>query len=147
MSNEKTMEVALSPATCEAVNADVDSLSVLETWIDECDMNGDLKAVLKSALSYTAMAGRTVVRMGAWVVTAVRRVAIEFPCTSTGALVGYVLGLLVSSIPLVGMLLGALLTPFLVTAAVLIGFMGDVYTQTVKASVLSRVPAAMSSGS
>ena len=141
MTNDKSPELFLTADACEAFNSNVEPLEALESWIDECDMNGDLKCALKSTLKVTATAGRTVVRIGVWFVTTVKRVVEEFPLTSMGALIGFLLGTLISAVPLVGMLLGSLLTPFIVTAATLVGFAGDVYVQTVKAKLLSRVPA------
>jgi hypothetical protein len=143
MSSHESTEVKLSPTQCTELNAGAEPLRSLEDWIDECDMRGDLKTALKSAIRITATSGRLVVRFGAWAVSTIKKVCEEFPCTCMGALVGFLIGILFSSLPMVGPLLGALLTPFIVTATILAGFATDVYVKTVGDALRRLCPSSM----
>lgn len=143
MSSHEPVEVNLSPAVCTDVNSHTESPGALRKWIDECDLSGDLKTVLKSVIKTTASAGRAVIRIGEWVVTTIKKICEEFPCASMGVLVGFLIGVMISTAPVIGAVLGAVLTPFVFTATALLGFASDLYVRTVKDALESRIPRGM----
>jgi|GEM_PF-7041737 len=123
------------PSNVDHFSTDLVETSRLSGWLDEIQLEGDVKSVLKSILQTTHEAGLKVIRVGQWLLSRVYEIAKEFPCTAMGMTIGFICGLLVTSIPFIGWLLGPPLMAIVVTAGTLAGFVSDIYAKTLKQRV------------
>ena len=61
----------------------------------------------------------------------------KFPNTATGAVVGSVMGMLISSIPILGWALGWLIAPLFIALGLAVGFWSDIQFKALRESILS----------
>ena len=95
-------------------------------YIDNLECNADVKNALKAILDVTDKCGETILHIGRIVVHIAISVAQKYPNTITGAILGWVISILVKSVPLLGWLIGPLLTPILVAVPAFMGFLADI---------------------
>jgi hypothetical protein len=100
--------------------------SYYEDWINrQEDISATMKNVLKDLVKFTVKVGSVVLRIGKIVLNIVMKIILQFPNTIAGILLGFIFGLICSSIPFLGWLLGPIMTPLFALAGGIIGFMAD----------------------
>ncbi|BAZ94201.1 permease [Thiohalobacter thiocyanaticus] len=97
----------------------------IKKQIDNLDISADAKSLLYAFSSATIKAGEYIVKIGRKIIDYVCRILDEFPNTSFGMVFGAIAGFLVSSIPLLGVVLGPLVAPILMAFGLFGGLMED----------------------
>lgn len=83
----------------------------LSETIDNLDVSADAKSLLYKIAKVTITVGRRVVKIGRKILDVIVSLFQEYPQAGFGMLLGAILGFLVSSIPIIGVVLGPLFTP------------------------------------
>ena len=124
--------VTITEEQAKTMNAELDDTEEYEDWIDNQDfgVHGDkIKPILKKLLGVTQTVGKTILRIGKILVDFfmkfLKLILKEFPNAVFGILAGFVLGLLISWIPLVGWILGGLAIPLCASVGGVLGFAVD----------------------
>lgn len=103
--------------------------SKLHSYIDNLDISADAKALIASILKATVRVGEIVIRIGKRILEIVIMFTTRFPNASFGFLLGILVGALVSSIPLIGGLLGSFVLPIAAAFGLASGYMDDIHDQ------------------
>jgi hypothetical protein len=103
----------------------VPRLEEVEKWLERRDWSADAKAIVLRMATMTIKIGTTIVAVGRKILNTVLEVAGQYPQTTFGVVIGTVLSLLVGSIPIIGAVLGALLSPILLIFGIGAGAIAD----------------------
>ena len=128
----KTIEVEISDENFEALQTlaqDRVSDSKLQSYIDNLDLPADAKALIASILKTAVRVGEMVIRIGKKIMEIVIMIASKFPNATFGLVLGLIVGALVTSIPLIGGLLGAFVLPIAAAFGLVTGYMDDLSDQ------------------
>ncbi|MCY4541688.1 MAG: hypothetical protein OXB95_04720 [Rhodobacteraceae bacterium] len=107
--------------------------------IDQLQLSADAKRMLYTVARTTIWAGKVVIRIGRKILETVMWLVRSFTNAPAGLIVGSVLGILVSSIPILGFTLGPFMTPLLVALGLAIGAVQDIKDKPLKAGIDSQV--------
>jgi sorbitol-specific phosphotransferase system component IIBC len=111
-----------------------------EDWIDRLeDVSATMRNVLKELIKFTTKVGKVVLRIGKIVLNLISKILLKFPNTVSGILVGFILGLICSSIPFLGGLLGPIVIPLFALLGGIKGFMADMSTKLASPGLESRI--------
>jgi len=91
--------------------------------LDRLSISADAKSLLYAISKTTLRVGQTIVKIGRKIIDCIVRLIEEFPNAGLGIVIGGILGYLVSAIPVIGFLLGAVVTPLFAA----IGFAGGAF--------------------
>jgi len=94
--------------------------------IDKLNITADAKALLYSFSKATIRAGEYIVKIGRKIIDLVLLITKEFPSTTFGMIFGAIAGFLISSIPIVGVVLGTIFTPIAVLLGLTLGLSEDI---------------------
>jgi len=108
-----------------SLDNDVKSNDDYKDELDRMEGSEVFKNVCKGVLNFTIEVGKVVIRIGKIVFDIILKIVRQFPNTILGILVGFILGLIFTSIPILGWLLGSLITPLFMLAGGVMGFMAD----------------------
>jgi hypothetical protein len=97
----------------------------IKRLIESLDISADAKSLLYSFSSATIKAGEYIVKIGKKIIDYICRILEEFPNATFGLVFGAIAGFLVSTIPILGVVLGALLTPILMAFGLIGGLAED----------------------
>ena len=128
----KTIEVEISDENFEALQTlaqDRVSDSKLQSYIDNLDLPADAKALIASILKTAVRVGEMVIRIGKKILEIVIMITSKFPNATFGLVLGLIVGALVTSIPLIGGLLGAFVLPIAAAFGLVTGYMADLSDQ------------------
>jgi hypothetical protein len=133
----------------ERLNADCKKEKEYLKWInDEADLGSfgkTLKPILVKLVTTTVevMKGvaRVVIKIGKIVLNMIWKLLETYPTVVTGALVGFTIGMIISSIPLLGWLLGPIAVPLLGAIGAGAGFLADMSRAIGNASVERKIRA------
>ena len=102
-------------------------------------ISADAKSILFTIAKTTIRVGSVVFKVGRKVLDLITTVISDYPMTSTGTIFGAIFGYLVTSVPIIGMLLG----PFVGTLAIAVGFAAgaiqDLGNKALERRILSSV--------
>lgn len=101
----------------------------LQSFIDNLDLSADGKALISSILEKAIKVGEMVIRIGKRIVELVIMIANKYPKASFGLALGLLVGALIASIPIMGALLGAFVTPIAAAFGLMQGFSEDLKDQ------------------
>ena len=131
LKNAKTGDVRI-------VDAQVDLAEVIEKinkpnmskrdifdFFENIELSADLKALLTKILDVTIQIGDATLHIGKKILEFIYLFVKKFPNTSVGIVVGSVLGMLISSIPVIGFILGWMMPPLCIALGLGIGFWQD----------------------
>lgn len=111
----------------------IDSMSFFEMadeeikkFIDNLNVSADVKALLHSFSKATLRIGERIVKIGKKIIEFIGKVAKEFPTASFGFIFGAIAGFLISAIPILGLVLGPLVTPILMALGLIAGVVEDI---------------------
>ena len=115
------------------------SEEALKKRLDALAISADAKSILFTIAKTTIRVGSVVLKVGRKVLDLIATVISDYPMTSTGTIFGAIFGYLVTSVPIIGMLLG----PFVGTLAIAFGFAAgaiqDLGNKALERRVLSSV--------
>jgi hypothetical protein len=100
-------------------------MSDIERYIENLSISADAKAILIDIARATVKTGGQIIRAGQRILSFVIGLVREFPNTTFGALVAWVVSSLIASIPLLGVVLGPLLGPLLLALGISAGALVD----------------------
>ena len=129
----KTIELEIPDENLEALQTlaqDRVSDSKLQSYIDNLDLPADAKALIASILKTAVRVGEMVIRIGKKILEIVIMITSKFPNATFGLVLGLIVGALVTSIPLIGGLLGAFVLPIAAAFGLVTGYMDDVPDQS-----------------
>jgi hypothetical protein len=110
-----------------AMIADLDySDDKLKSIIERMDVSADAKSLFYAIAKTTIRVGSAIVRIGRKIIDCVIKVFEEFPNAGMGLILGGILGVLIGTIPIIGVALGALATPLLSAYGMVLGLKQDV---------------------
>ena len=94
--------------------------------IDQLNVSADAKSALYLVSKVVVKVGQTVVRIGRKIMDIIVALFEEFPNAGFGAIFGAIIGFLLSTIPVIGQLLGPIVTPVLISFGLVIGAKHDI---------------------
>lgn len=97
----------------------------LRSQIDRLDVSADAKALLNDLLEVVIEVGGRVISAGQRILAFVFDMMKRFPNTTFGVIVALVISSLIASIPLLGLVLGPLMTPLLIAFGLAAGALAD----------------------
>ena len=103
--------------------------------IDNLDISADWKQKLHAATRITIKAGQTVIWIGRKILEQVMILLRSFPNTSFGLIFGAVVGFLVSTIPVVGFVLGPLVATILMLVGGVHGLIQDIQNMMLRRKI------------
>jgi len=113
--------------------------NVLNGYIDSFNISADAKVLLHSLQSIVITVGEKVVAIGKKLLEVLLVLTRKFPNTAFGIIVAVFLGLLVSAIPLVGVLLAGILKPLLLIFGIAVGAKNDMKDMSLKQAINDAV--------
>jgi hypothetical protein len=111
------------------------SSSKLKSRIDKLKISAEGKLYLLSIAEVSLRIGDTILSIGRKTVELIIHFCKTYPNTAVGLVVGATAGLIISSIPVIGWLLGWLVMPLLAVLGIGVGFWMDWKEKNVKASI------------
>lgn len=128
----ETVRRKVTEAQAMEMNRDCPDSEWLEDWILNLDLGtyGDkIRPVLLKLLRVTQVVGNVILNIGrvilGWVLKLLDFARKTFPNTVTGLVVGFVVGLALSTIPVVGWLLSGIIVPLTTATGGLLGLVAD----------------------
>jgi hypothetical protein len=97
----------------------------IKKLIDGLDISADAKSMLFSFSRVTIRAGEKIIKIGRKIIDYICRIYSEFPTASFGMVFGAIAGFLISSIPILGVVLGPLVAPILILLGMVAGLSED----------------------
>jgi len=131
----------INPETGEKFQAEADGINTafiqsmsdfeiseagIKKMIDNLDISADAKSILHSLSTITIRAGEFILKIGRKLIDFVCSVFKDFPTASFGMVFGAIVGFLISSIPIIGAVLGSVVTPVLIALGLLAGAYEDI---------------------
>lgn len=135
--------VQMTEEKAKAINAESKDDEYYKNLIENWEINAQLKSCCEKLISMTVKIGNTVFRIGKWVLNLVvdilHKIRDKFPNTIMGAIIGFAFGLVFSMIPLLGWLLGGVVTPLFTIAGGILGLMADMSNTQLAKKVAAEV--------
>jgi len=100
--------------------------NLIKRMIDQLDISADSKSLLYDFSELIIKAGQYVIQIGRKIIDYVCSLFKTFPTVTFGAIFGAIMGLLVSSIPVIGWVLGPIVTPILIGLGMIGGAILDI---------------------
>lgn len=97
----------------------------IKSQIDRMNVSADVKALLYSFSKATIKAGKVILKIGRKIVDILFAVVRAFPNITFGVIFGLIVGALVASIPVIGLVFGALATTIAVAFGFVVGAKAD----------------------
>lgn len=98
----------------------------IKKLIDNLDISADAKAILHRISSVTIRAGEFVLRIGKKILDYVCSILNAFPTATFAMVFGAIIGYLIASIPILGVVLGPVVTPILMALGLVFGAKDDI---------------------
>ena len=135
--------VQMTEEKAKAINAESKEDEYYINLIDNWEINAQFKEVSKKLVTVTQKIGGVVLKIGKWVLNLVKdivqQIRQKLPNTIIGAIVGFAFGLVFSTIPILGWLLGGMVTPLLTIAGGVLGLMSDISDSKIAKQVTAEV--------
>ncbi len=107
--------------------------------IDNLPLSADAKALLYKMGGSVMKVGSTVVKIGHKILEVVLKIVSSFPNASFGLIFGAVAGMLIAGIPVIGFILGPVVTPLLSALGLLMGAKADFADAALENRVMEAV--------
>jgi len=95
--------------------------------LDRLNVSADAKSALYAVSKATLRIGQTVVKIGRKIIDCIVKLIEEFPTAGLGLIIGGILGFLVGAIPVLGFLLGPIVTPIFMAIGIVGGVAMDIH--------------------
>lgn len=132
LSDEQTEEV-FKLASLEFTSSE------LKRKIDNLDVSADVKALLYRFATKAVRVGEKVIKIGQKILETIMKFISEYPNTTFGFVFGAIAGTLVGSVPLVGWVLGPLVTPIFMALGLVLGAKQDFSDKALESRVKASV--------
>jgi hypothetical protein len=119
------------------INEEILTKDKIKTYIDNMDISAEVKVFLNSVVNVTFKIGEMVYNIGKKIVEILIYLAKEFPNMTMGLIIGFVIGTLISSIPLIGWLLSSIIFPVTIFAGGVAGLYYDISDKATKQTINS----------
>jgi hypothetical protein len=110
-----------NPSFFDFVNGIDLSDAEIKLKIDQMNVSADVKALLYSFSKATIRAGKAIVKVGRKIIDIIFAFTKAFPFITFGIIFGLVVGALITAIPLLGILLGSVVTKLAIIFGVVLG--------------------------
>ena len=127
------------PGTLDFLKSIALSEDELRNQVNRLPLSADAKRILFAVARATISAGRVVIRIGQKILETVMWLLRNFPNATTGLVIGAVLGWLVSSIPIIGVILGPVVTPLFAALGLAIGAVEDIKDKALEREIRNQV--------
>ncbi|MDO6478449.1 hypothetical protein [Shimia thalassica] len=107
----------------------------LKARIDNLSVSADVKALLFKMAKGVLRVGSTVIKIGQKIIESIFQVLKRFPNASFGLVFGAIAGSLVTSVPIIGFILGPVVTPLFAAFGLVFGANADFADQAVERRV------------
>lgn len=97
----------------------------LRSQIDRMNISADVKAMLYSFSKATVKVGKVILKIGRKIIDIVFAIIRAFPNITFGVIFGLIVGALITSIPVIGLVLGSLATTIAVAFGFVVGAKAD----------------------
>ena len=132
----KTVDIPdISPSLLETLASLKLSKKELQAKIDDLPLSADVKAFLYQIAGGVVRVGAAVIKVGQKVIEAVFSICEKFPNTTFGFIFGAIAGSLIASIPILGFVLGSVVTPLLMALGLMAGANADFADQALERKV------------
>lgn len=111
----------------------------IRRMIDNLNISADAKSLLYSFSKATIRVGEHIIKIGRKILDAVCHTFKQFPNTTFGMVFGAIAGILISSIPILGQLLGPIVTPIFVALGAGIGRWEDFQDKMLERKIALKV--------
>ena len=111
----------------------------LQRSIDRLPLSADAKRILHAIARKTIMAGEIVIRIGRRIIEIALTLVRKFPMATAGLVIGTLIGVLAGSIPVVGFLLGPIITPLAMSIGLGTGAIQDIRDAALKSAVQESI--------
>ena len=98
----------------------------IDGWIRGLDISADAKMIMSDIAKTTIRAGDFVIRIGRKILECIEWLLREFPKATLGLILGAVIGTLVISIPVIGVVIGPLFKTMVMVLGITIGSVEDI---------------------
>jgi len=117
------------------INEEILTKDKIKKYIDNMDISPEVKVFLNSVVNVTFKIGEMVYNIGKKIVEILIYLAKEFPNMSMGLIIGFVIGTLISSIPLIGWLLSPIIFPAALFTGGVAGLYYDISDKATKQTI------------
>ena len=104
----------------------------IRSWISRLDISADAKSILYKIAKATIRAGQFVIKIGRKILEIVSFLLREYPKATLWLILGAVVGTLVTSIPIIGIVIGPLFTTLTTVAGFAMGAWEDIKDKNMK---------------
>ena len=108
----------------------------IKRFIDNLNISADAKALLYKFARATIRAGEYIIKIGRKILDFVFKVYKQYPSATFGMIFGAIAGYLVSSIPIIGAVLGPIFTPIAITIGLIGGFAQDIKDKELERKII-----------
>ena len=115
------------------------SQNEIKNFIDNLSLSPEVKTILWSVAETTITIGKSVISIGSKIIEMIIFFVKKNPNTFIGIIVGSILGIVLSGIPVLGFILGWLLKPLCIALGMGLGFWKDMQEINLKLKVESAV--------
>ena len=117
------------------INEEATSTDKLKNYIDNLNISPEMKAMLDSILNLTIKVGEMIVNIGRKIIEVVIYIVQQFPNMVMGTIIGFILGTLISSIPILGWIFGPIVIPALTFIGATYGLSFDMTDKNTKNTI------------
>ena len=110
----------------DKINEEILTRDQIKNYIDNFNIPSEVKVFLNSIVNLTCKIGDMIYNIGKKILEILIYISKEFPNTTIGLIIGFVIGTLISSIPLIGWLLSGIILPASIFAGSLAGAYYDI---------------------
>lgn len=111
----------------------------IKNYIDNTCFSPEIKSMLWTVAEISINISNTVINIGRRIIELIVFFARSYPNTSIGVIVGSIIGISVTAIPLIGFLIGWLLQPLCIALGLGIGFWKDMEDKRFSSKLASAV--------
>jgi len=115
----------LTAADVDILNSEIYTRKHIRQMIDNMDISADAKSILNSIAQTTIAVGKNIIQIGKKILEIVLEILRKFPNASYGLILGLLLGMLVSGIPILGLAFGPFITPLAAAFGLASGWSND----------------------
>jgi len=122
----QTLEVSqISASYLEDFKSLTFSKKELRQQIENLSISADAKVLLEKMATGVIKVGSAVIKVGQKIIELVLKIMAKFPNASFGLIFGAMAGVLIASVPIIGLVLGPIVTPLLAALGLILGTKAD----------------------
>lgn len=111
----------------------------IKRMIDNLKISADAKSLLYALTKVTIKAGEYIINIGRKIIDLVCSTFKEFPMATFGTVCGAIIGMLISSVPILGLIIGPIVTPLLMALGLAGGVFFDMQDKMLQRKITRKV--------